>query len=127
MKQKLICTLLILSCFATAFGWRLGAQSKANRSEDLLAARPPMGWNSWDSYGTTINEEQFKANTKWMADNLKASGWEYAVVDMEWFVTNPTPEGNSKSSLYALDANGRYIPAENRFPSAAGGKGFKPL
>jgi len=128
MKQKLICSLLILSCFATVFCCRLGAQSKANSSDgDLLAARPPMGWNSWDGYGTTINEEQFKANTKWMADNLKASGWEYAVVDMEWFVTNPTPEGNSKSSLYALDANGRYIPAENRFPSAAGGKGFKPL
>jgi alpha-galactosidase len=128
MKQMLICSLLILSCFATAFCCRLVAQSKTNSSDgDLLAARPPMGWNSWDGYGTTINEEQFKANTKWMADNLKASGWEYAVLDMEWFVTNPTPEGNSKLALYALDANGRYIPAENRFPSAAGGKGFKPL
>jgi hypothetical protein len=42
-------------------------------------------------------------------------------------VTNPTPAGNSKSSVYALDVNGRYMPAENRFPSAAGGKGFKPL
>lgn len=92
-----------------------------------MAAQPPMGWNSWDGYGTTINEEQFKANTKWIAENLKTSRWEYVVIDMEWFVTNPMPEGNSKSSKYALDTNGRYIPAENRFPSSAGGKGFKPL
>jgi alpha-galactosidase len=92
-----------------------------------LAATPPMGWNSWDGYGTTINEEQVKANAKWLANHLKQFGWRYIVVDMEWFVTNPTPEGNSKSFQYAIDANGRYIPAENRFPSSAGGKGFKPL
>ena len=93
----------------------------------LLAATPPMGWNSWDGYGTTINEEQVKANAAWLATHLKPSGWQYVVVDMEWFVNNPTPEGNSKNSTYALDANGRYTPAENRFPSAAGGKGFKAL
>jgi len=105
---------------------RAASQSSAG-ADERLAVRPPMGWNSWDGYGTTINEEQFKANAKWMAENLKTSGWEYAVMDMEWFVTNPTPAGNSKSSVYALDVNGRYMPAENRFPSAAGGKGFKPL
>src|SRR5262252_2604659 len=92
-----------------------------------FAATPPMGWNSWDSYGTTINEEQVKANAAWLAAHLKPSGWQYVVVDMEWFVNNPIPEGNSKNSTYTLDANGRYTPAENRFPSAAGGKGFKPL
>ena len=59
--------------------------------------------------------------------NLKPYGWQYVVVDMEWFVTNPTPEGNSKSSLYSMDSNGRYVPAVNRFPSSEGGAGFKPL
>jgi hypothetical protein len=93
----------------------------------LLAATPPMGWNSWDGYGTTVNEEQVRANADWFAKHLKPFGWEYLIVDMEWFVTNPKPEGNSKDSLYTLDADGRYTPAENRFPSAAGGKGFKPL
>ena len=96
-------------------------------AEPELAATPPMGWNSWDGYGTTINEEQVKNNAAWFAEHLKPSGWQYVVVDMEWFVTNPTPEGNAKTSLYALDANGRYIPAVNRFPSSANGQGFKPL
>jgi alpha-galactosidase len=96
-------------------------------SQDALALTPPMGWNSWDGYGTTINEVQVKANAQWMADHLKAFGWQYVTVDMEWFVSNPTAEGNSKTSAYTLDENGRYTPALNRFPSAANGAGFKPL
>ena len=122
---------LVLLCLLVGHGYmdssaeslRLTGSSAA----PPLAATPPMGWNSWDGYGTTINEEQVKANAAWFATHLKPSGWQYVVVDMEWFVDNPTPEGNSKNSTYTLDANGRYTPAENRFPSAAGGKGFKPL
>jgi hypothetical protein len=125
MKLRLTYGILMLA--STVAGWQSADQTPADSGSEVLAARPPMGWNSWDGYGTTINEEQFKSNAKWMSENLKASGWEYATIDMEWFVRNPTPEGNSKSSVYALDANGRYIPAENRFPSSAGGNGFKPI
>ena len=99
----------------------------STRNSPLLAATPPLGWNSWDAYGTTINEEQVRANAAWMAQHLKPFGWQYVVIDMEWFVVNPTPEGSSKSSIYSLDANGRYIPAEIRFPSSAGGNGFQPI
>ncbi len=92
-----------------------------------LAETPPMGWNSWDAYGTTINEDQFKENTRWLAKNLKDFGWKYVVVDMEWFVLNPTPQGNSAKAQFSLDEYGRYTPAINRFPSAANGAGFRPL
>jgi len=96
-------------------------------AQSLLPQTPPMGWNSWDGYGTTVNELDIKANADWIAKNLKSVGWQYVVVDMEWFVTNPTPEGNSRSFDYVLDNSGRYMPAANRFPSAANGAGFKPL
>ena len=96
-------------------------------SQNNLAPTPPMGWNSWDAYGTTINEAQVKANAQWMSEHLKPFGWQYITVDMEWFVTNPTAAGNSKTFQYSLDQNGRYTPAVNRFPSSAGGAGFKPL
>jgi alpha-galactosidase len=99
------------------------AQSDAS----TLAATPPMGWNSWDGYGTTVKEADVKANAQWLAEHLKPFGWQYVVVDMEWFVTNPIAEGNSKTFLYSLDAFGRYSPAVNRFPSAANDAGFKPL
>jgi alpha-galactosidase len=92
-----------------------------------LAETPPMGWNSWDGYGTTINEAQFKANAEWLAAHLKPYGWQYVVIDMEWFVTNPVAEGNSKTFPYTMDDYGRYIPPAVRFPSAANGAGFKPL
>ena len=32
-----------------------------------LAATPPMGWNSWDSFGTTVTEAEVKANADYMA------------------------------------------------------------
>jgi len=105
----------------------LACFTPASAQQTELAATPPMGWNSWDSYGTTIKEDDVKANARWLAEHLKAYGWQYVVVDMEWFVTNPIPEGNSKNSQFSLDEHGRYIPAPNRFPSAANGAGFKPL
>src|SRR5215472_8490094 len=113
--------LLVACSFVTSAAAQSGDENAA------LAATPPMGWNSWDGYGTAVTEADFKANAKWLADHLKNYGWQYAVVDMEWFVTNPIPEGNSKTSQYTFDKNGRYTPALNRFPSAAQGAGFKPL
>src|SRR3974377_1872072 len=103
------------------------AQVRTTETGVLIASTPPLGWNSWDGYGTTVNEKQVELNAKWISQNLKQFGWEYCVVHMEWFVTNPIPEGNSKSFEYAIDAYGRYIPAPNRFPSSTGGNGFKPL
>jgi alpha-galactosidase len=96
-------------------------------SSAVLADAPPMGWNSWDGYGTTINEADFKANAEWLAKHLKPYGWEYVVVDADWFVTNPVAEGNSKAFHYVMDVNGRCLPPSSRFPSAAGGAGFRPL
>jgi len=86
-----------------------------------------MGWNSWDGYGTTIDEKEFRANVEWFAKHLKPFGWQFVTIDMEWFVTNPKPSGNSKDSKFLLDEFGRYLPPPARFPSARGGQGFRPL
>ena len=92
------------------------------------AQTPPMGWNSWDCYGPTVTEQEVKANADYMAKNLKTSGWEYIVVDIRWFVENDKAGGyNQTDPRYVMDEYGRYLPAANRFPSAADGKGFKPL
>ena len=40
-----------------------------------VAATPPMGWNSWDSYGLSITEDQFRANVKVLHNGLMASGY----------------------------------------------------
>ena len=63
-----------------------------------------------------------------MAKNLKKFGWEYIVVDIRWYVENDKSGGyNQTDPIFVLDEYGRFTPALNRFPSAADGKGFKPL
>src|ERR1035438_9566322 len=98
-------SLLALVAAATLVGIPMGAGAQAT---GVPSAAPPMGWNSWDSYGATVNEGQVKANADWMATNLKDFGWQFVVVDMEWFVSNPGPERNATDSIYSLDATGRY-------------------
>ena len=53
--------------------------------KDTFALTPPMGWNSWDCYGAAVNEEQLLGNAEYVRDNLKEYGWEYIVVDIEWY------------------------------------------
>lgn len=92
------------------------------------ATTPPMGWNSWDCYGPTVVESEVKANADYMSEKLKKSGWEYIVVDIRWYVANDKSGGyNQKDPQYNIDEYGRFIPAVNRFPSSANGRGFKPL
>ena len=92
------------------------------------AQTPPMGWNSWDCYGPTVEEHEVKANADYMAEHLLKYGWEYVVVDIRWFVENDKAGGyNQTDPRYVLDEYGRYQPAVNRFPSSKDGKGFKEL
>jgi len=84
-----------------------------------------MGWNSWDSYGFTIDEEQFQANATVLA-SIEQYGWRYAVIDEGWYMVNP--EGKTlEQKQYLWNANGLLIPDPARFPSAANGAGFRPL
>jgi hypothetical protein len=84
-----------------------------------------MGWNSWDAYGFTIDEADFKANAKVLA-GVKQFGWQYMVIDEGWYMDNPFGE-NLEQRKYLWNGNGILIPVPNRFPSAANGAGFKPL
>ncbi len=90
-----------------------------------VAPAPPMGWNSWDAYGLTINERQFKANASVLA-GFRRFGWKYAVVDEGWYMANP--EGRDVAERkYQWNANGLLIPDAGRFPSASDGAGFRAL
>lgn len=92
-----------------------------------VALTPPMGWNSWDCFGASVREEEVKANADYMAKHLRRYGWEYIVVDIQWY--EPTADGSQYHANAKLDMDmyGRLIPAVNRFPSAAEGQGFKLL
>ena len=93
----------------------------------MIAQTPPMGWNSWDCYGAAVNEEQVLQNARYMAEHLKPFGWEYVVVDIQWSSPTALNHNYEPFAELCMDEFGRLIPAENRFPSAKGGKGFAPL
>ena len=87
----------------------------------------PMGWNSWDCYGASVTEETVKKNADFMAKYLKEYGWEYIVVDIQWYEPTATTHEYHPFTELCMDEYSRLIPAPNRFPSSAGGKGFAPL
>lgn len=95
--------------------------------KDLVALKPPMGWNSWDCYGAAVNEEQLIGNAQYIADNLKDYGWKYVVCDIQWYEPKATSNFYNNFTELEMDEFSRLIPAVNRFPSAANGVGFKNI
>jgi alpha-galactosidase len=85
-----------------------------------------MGWNSWDSYGRTLNEQSIKANALWIARNLKRYGWQYVVVDEGWYLADLNAN-DDRHVRFEMDASGRYLPVPARFPSAGTNPTFRPL
>ncbi len=113
-------------------------------SYEEIAPTPPMGWNSFDAYDCRINETDFRATVDYMAEYLKPYGYEYVVLDYVWWHPEPgnwntprrwghpniryTADGALLHPEYTtMDEFGRLLPAVERFPSSAGGAGFKPL
>lgn len=90
---------------------------------------PPRGWNSYDCYGCAIDEAAFRANAQVMADRLLAHGYVYACIDGLWYYDeiSPTALAGASNQPPHVDDFGRVIPSPRRFPSSAGGRGFKPL
>ena len=106
MNNKNTLSLLFMSCMLFT-ATIITAQPK--KDFRTWASTPPMGWNSWDCYGSTVTEDEVKANADYMASKLKSSGWEYIVVDIRWFVENDKAGGyNEKNPIYVMDEYGRY-------------------
>lgn len=93
----------------------------------MVAKTAPMGWNSWDCYGAAVTEDIVRKNAEFMAEHLKKYGWEYIVVDIQWYEPRAKSHDYNPFTELCMDEYSRLIPAENRFPSSAGGKGFAPL
>jgi len=98
-----------------------------SEADTRLASVPPMGWNSWDSYGTTVTEGEVVANAEFIRDHLLQAGWNTVVVDIAWYDPDARAHGYNDRPQTTLDEWGRQLPAPGRFPSAADGDGFTPL
>jgi alpha-galactosidase len=73
----------------------LGRPPVAHALDNGVARTPPMGWNSWNTFGCNINEGLIRQ----MADSIVSTGlrdlgYQYVVVDDCWFNPNRDSAGN---------------------------------
>ena len=60
------------------------------------AMTPPMGWNSWDCYYSSVTEKEVMQNAQYLVDNdLVRHGWEYVVIDIRWYCNHPSLGGGN--------------------------------
>ena len=93
------------------------------------APTPPMGYNTWNTFGPDVTEDEFKAQIDYVAEHLKAHGYEYMVVDLGWYgphLVGPKERYKDAKPEQVMDEWGRLIPTPNRWPSCANGS-FKPI
>ena len=98
-----------------------------NVNELSLAEKPPMGWNSYNSYGIFLYEEAAFNNLEVLSESYKQHGYEYFVIDggwfQEWILEKGTkfPLDNDTASIN-MDEYGLVQPSNTYFPN-----GFKKL
>jgi len=82
----------------------LTAAAAVAPAADVLALRPPMGWNSWNKFGCNVSETLVRgAADALVASGMKAAGYEYVVIDDCWQVGRA--------------ADGSIVVDKDRFPS----------
>ena len=73
--------------------------------DEMLAQRPPMGWNSWNTFATDINEQLIREMADAMVDlGYKDAGYEYLVIDDCWAEKQRNEEG-------------KLVPDKTKFPN----------
>ena len=126
----------LLLCMATTLAFPMQAQGTDEMAEfRTWAMTPPMGWNSWDCYYSSVTEKEVLQNAQYLVDHdLVKHGWEYVVVDIRWYCNHPSLGGGNYNQNgtqdYVLDEYGRYLPSPSRFPSCmvnGVNVGFRPL
>ncbi len=81
-----------------------------------LALTPPMGCNSYDSFGASVTEQAMLDEASTVRQILQPFGWNTVVIDYRWYEPGQP-----------IDGHGGYLPARNKYPSATGDTGFSSL
>ncbi len=79
-------------------------KKKGFRISDL-APTPPLGWNSFDSYGVYLHHDATMKNMEAMAEKLKPHGYEYFVIDGGWYGEFKLVEG----TMYPLEKHAKEV------------------
>ncbi|MDD6262845.1 MAG: glycoside hydrolase family 27 protein [Clostridiales bacterium] len=70
----------------------------------MIITKPPMGWNSWNTFGENINEKVVMETADQLVESgLKDCGYEYVIIDDCW-------------SLRERNEKGEIVPDPEKFP-----------
>lgn len=117
---------LVLAAMLPLFVTQLSA-AEPEQDFHTWAKTPPLGWNSWDIFGTTVTEEQTRQQADAMAEKLLPAGYDILTVDIQWYEPEAKAHEYKPGAKLQMDEYGRLLPAVKKFPTAKNGQGFKPL
>jgi alpha-galactosidase len=90
----------LLTALAAVLGLLLAAPQapEAQAAPGSPALTPPMGWNSWNSFGCSVTEAQIRQAADAMASSgMRDAGYQYVVVDDCWFDPQRDAQGNLRA------------------------------
>ncbi len=78
--------------------------------ERMTVTTPPMGWNSWNTFGKDINEELILKTAEFIAESgLKGCGYDYVVIDDCWAEKERDENGNLRADQEKFPNGIKYI------------------
>lgn len=102
--KKIIYTFLALGLAISTFAQGNTHQQETGKFKGM-ANKPPMGWNSWNTFETHIDEQLVKETADLMvATGMAAAGYNYIVLDDGWMTRERDKDGN-------------LVPDPEKFPS----------
>jgi alpha-galactosidase len=87
---------------------KLGTASKKFRFAvgDVIGLTPALGWNSWNAFGLSVDDEKVRVAAREMSAKLAAHGWNYVNIDDGWEAEERAADGK--------------IVTNNKFPDMKG-------
>ncbi len=86
MRRKRNRTLLTMAALALAVASTLTSTPQAQALDNGVGRTPPMGWNTWNTFGCNINETLIRQTADSMVSSgMRDLGYQYVVVDDCWF------------------------------------------
>ncbi len=80
---------------------------------NTISLTPPMGWNSWNAWGLSVDSRKIRAASEAMVkEGLIDYGWSYVVIDGGWTVKpkskNPLLGGRPYNSFGMINPNRKF-------------------
>ena len=93
-RRSLFGMVVVIACVLTA-AFVVSTQRPAVALDNGVARTPPMGWNTWNTFGCDISETLIRQTADAIvANGMRDLGYRYVVVDDCWFDPNRDSAGN---------------------------------